>query len=270
MTDKWFSQLMTALLVICAWFTSVPVYSEPLPTVRLCYEQYPQSPYSLGVSQVPQENPGLIIDLVNQALQQAGLSADFYRSSWNRCIDDLRTGQTDGLFSMIWTPQRDPWAVFPKLPTDQVDPQKRLWSGVYRIYVRRDGQVSWDGEQFKGLNFGIGAPLGYLSYKRLSELNALSPLNVLHEEGLQLVAARRIDGYVMDPVVAAGLLKELQLEQEVVGLEIPLLEHPWYLVFSPEYYRDHSDSAERIWAALANVRETEASALVKKYQKLID
>lgn len=233
--------------------------------IRICYEQTFQPPHYFGYTEMPETNPGLQVELVKRAVKQSGFSPSFYRSSWKRCIADLKSGQADALFALIWTKDRSRWAHFPLREDGQVDPNKRLWTGSYQVYVRHNSPLSWDGKQLKGLHFGIGAPLGYFSHQRLAQLDALSPINVGHHDGLTLVANKRMDGYVIDSSVAEVVLRQLQLETQLKSLLPALVEHPWYLVFSADFYQQQPHSAETIWNALAQVRENQGEDLMQYY-----
>lgn len=253
------------LLLGCAWLT-LPAFAAPWPTIRLCYESVALVPYASAPAD--KRGPGLILELLESAAQQAEVRLQLHQQPWKRCIHEMHQGGTDGIFVAIWQPDRDAWGRFPgrdpRLGT-AVDPARAVWPVQYVVIGRAGGRLSWDGQRFSGVRHGVGAPLGYVVSQRLQELAVLAGGSMAPSKALRMVAAGRLDGYVLEREIALDLLDQLQLQEELVLLPTPLLEAEWYLPFSHPFYAAHADIVERFWRTLGEQREKRADELRQRY-----
>lgn len=236
--------------------------------LRLCYESEDLVPYTAPQPNSPVGQPGLLLELVEQAARQARLRLDLHRRPWKRCIHEVRQGDSDGLFAAIWQADREAWGRFPGRLAQGMAPvaeRQRLWRVTYRIIVRPDSSLEWDGRRFFGIVHGIGAPLGYATSQRLQALGVLASESFAVDKGLRMTAAGRLDGYVLEHEIGQALIERLQLQDRLTLLPMPLMTSDWYLPVSHQYYRDHPELAERFWAALAEQRERLGGELAQRY-----
>ncbi len=251
-----------SVLLLCS-LAGAPLAS-PAP-VRICYEYHAQPPYIFGEHDVPTQHAGLLVELITQAVIASGLDVAFYRASWNRCLQDLKDGDADSTFAMIWTDDRDRWARFPKQTDGQLRTHARLWRGNYRVFTAIDHPLTWDGQQFSGLQFGLGAPLGYVAYQRLQAMDVLHPMALEPRWGLRLVAKGRMDGYVVDEYIGRWWLHQEQITEQMKILPASFFRDDWYLPFSLRFYDQNPEQAERIWSELARIREQLGDVLARRY-----
>ena len=137
------------------------------PRLRICYESDDAMPFWTDAQQA---KPGLLVELIQAAAQQADLRLEFQRQPWKRCVMQLQSGQSDGIFAAIWQADRDVWGQFPGRDPERqeaVDRDYRLWQVDYPIIISTDSLLQWNGQQFKGLQYGLSAPLGYIASQRL-------------------------------------------------------------------------------------------------------
>ena len=95
--------------------------------LRICYEAEDAPPF-IGDHQ--SATPGLLLELVKSAAQQLDLRLEFQRQPWKRCILQLQSGQSDGIFAAIWQADRDAWGQFPGRDAEHGKPvnrEYRLW-----------------------------------------------------------------------------------------------------------------------------------------------
>lgn len=236
--------------------------SEP---VKICYEYNAQPPYTFGDHAIPEHNPGLLVDLIDSTFNALPYQVKFYRRSWKRCMEELKNGQADATFAMIWTEERALWAQFPARADGALDPDRYLWAGTYSFFVHPDSPLSWDGHRLSQIKLGVGAPLGYISYERLKALNALSQITVDQKAGLEMVANQRMDGYVIDQAIGLYQMKQLGLENSLMSLPVPFMSSSWYLPFSKKYYQRYPERVEQIWDTLAQQRAKNSQQLLKRY-----
>ena len=255
---------LSILLLVCLF--AGPLSAEQRSQLRLCYELGGLPPYTSPA--LPAEQPGLIIELIQQAAQQAGLSLKLHQEPWKRCVHQVQQGHSDGLFIAVWQADRDAWGHFPgrdALAGTPVNSAQRLWRVEYPVIVRSDATLQWDGRQFTGVRHGVGAPLGYVVAQRLRELGVLSSESLAPAKALKLVAAGRLDGYVLEREIAQELIESQQLEGQLMFLPQPLLVTEWYLPLSHQFYAAHPAQAEALWQALAEQRERLGAELARRY-----
>lgn len=253
-------------LTILSLLGLLPALAAAPVTVKICYESTDNPPYiGSSLDQASAPHPGILVELVDQAVRDSGLTPEFYRSSWQRCKDDLKTGQADTTFAMIWTPNRAEWARFPTDGNGELRANARLWDGIYRVFVSVKSHLTWNGHNFNQLHFGLGAPLGYVAYDKLVTLDAINKHHLDQISGLKQVARKRLDGYVIDQAIGQALLAQQDLLQKVTMLDTPFLETQWYLPVSNAFYQKHPEHAEQIWLQLTRQREQRGPQLLHKY-----
>lgn len=234
------------------------------PRLRICYETEDAPPF-IGDHQ--SATPGLLLELVKSAAQQLDLPLEFQRQPWKRCILQLQSGQSDGIFAAIWQADRDAWGQFPgrdpqrELPVDR---HYRLWQADYPIITRVGSPLQWDGQQFSGLQVGLSAPLGYIASQRLQALGVLKTSQSA-EKALKLVELGRLDGYVVERQIGTTHIRQLGLQSKLTMLPIPLFHADWYLPLSHQFTRQHPELAQRFWQALGEQRQRQEAELSQRY-----
>ena len=252
-----------------AWLLTVilcsSVQAAP-PVLRLCYEVDEGMPF---VADAHQQPPGLLLELVMAAAEQAEIKLEFQRLPWKLCIYQLQNGQSDGVFPAIWQADRDAWGQFPGRDVTlgrQADHNYRLWQGNYHVITRSNSPLKWDGQRFSGLQHGLTAPLGYVATQRLHALGGLST-SAPHapERALKLVALGRLDGYILEHLIGTAYLRRLALQDDLIFLPQPFLQADWHLPLSHTFFRQHPDLAQHFWNALRTQREQRDIELTKRY-----
>ncbi|WP_405119254.1 substrate-binding periplasmic protein [Pseudomonas leptonychotis] len=240
--------------------------------LRICYETEDSMPFWTDAEQA---NPGLVVELIKSAAQQADLRLELQRQPWKRCILQLQSGQSDGIFAAIWQADRDAWGQFPGRDPERqqaVDRDYRLWQVDYPIITRIDSSLQWNGQQFSGLQFGLSAPLGYVASQRLQALGvqAKDTINLNAEKALKLVALGRLDGYVLEHQIGNTHIRKLDLQNDLTMLPVPFLEADWYLPLSHQFTRQHPQQAQRFWQALRDQRMRQEVDLSQRYLHIGD
>lgn len=235
------------------------------PLLRICYESDDSMPFWTDAQQA---QPGLLVELVQAAAEQAELRLEFQRKPWKRCLMQLQNGQSDGIFAAIWQADRDTWGQFPGRDPQHdrpVDRDYRLWQADYPIITRIDSPLQWDGQQFSGLHYGLSAPLGYIASQRLQALGVLATASHSAEKALKLVTLGRLDGYVIERQIGNTHIHKLGLQPNLKVLPIPLLEADWYLPLSHRFTEQHPELAQRLWQALREQRQRQEAELSQRY-----
>lgn len=255
-------------LIAAALLTPLSAMADPLPVLRICYELQDSMPFWAAATDQNKPRPGLLLELIQPAAEQAGLRLEFQRQPWKRCILQLQQGQVDGIFAAIWQPERDSWGQFPGRDTQRNTPVQRdyrLWQVDYPIIARKGGTLNWDGEHFSGTRNGLSAPLGYVAAQQLESLGVLAKPTYSAERAIKLIALDRLDGYVLERQIARNYIRTADLQTQLVFLPKPLLSADWYLPLSHQFYSQHPELAQRFWQALAEQREAHGAELGARY-----
>lgn len=230
--------------------------STPGAAFTLCVESADYPPFIHARGEI--EQAGLLPQMVLQAAIEHGERVELLRQPWKRCIHNVRTGKIDSLLALIWSPERDEWVAFPKRPQQPLggpDSELRLWREEYRIFVPLQGTLRYDGTRFSGLRTGIGAPTGYVVWKRLKEAGVLNESVLKPQIGLRLVAMDRLDGYVSERSIGLHLLRTMGLRERVALLPQVYHQDDAYLVFSHQFRYRHPQLTQAIWQSLRGIRE---------------
>lgn len=255
-------------LVTLSLLIPAAVLAETPEVLRICYEIQDSLPFWSTMTDQGEAKPGLLLELIDSAAQQAGLRLELQRQPWKRCILQLQHGQSDGIFAAVWQPERDTWGQFPGRDTQRDAPVQRhyrLWQADYPIIARNGGTLGWDGKHFSGTRNGLSAPLGYVANQRLEALGVLAKPTYSAEIALKLIALQRLDGYVLERQIARNHIRTLGLQTQLVLLPTPLFAADWYLPLSHQFYRQHPELAQRFWQALAEQREARSAELSARY-----
>ncbi|MCL9782401.1 transporter substrate-binding domain-containing protein [Vibrio sp. S4M6] len=255
---------MKCVIAIALLSFAIPLYAaaEKKP-IKVCYENVELKPFILGTKTIPAK-PGYIVELVKLAVEASGAKAVFYRKPWKRCIHNLKHGEVDAIFAAIRTPEREKWASFP----DSAHAEQYLLKVTYPIFVNRKSNLKWDGQQFHGVKYGVGAPLGYIARQHLMEMNVY-PKGVHHlnlERGMRMVALGRLDGYVINQTTGEQLVQNLGLDEQVTTLSTPFMYEFLHLAFSKPFFQKSKLCAEQVWHQLALTRQTYGEKLLNSYK----
>ncbi len=235
------------------------------PIIEFCYEEADQLPYvgPRGMS----GGPGILIEIIEQASKDAGLRARFTRRPWKRCLFNLKTGQSDGIFAVVWQGERDSWGEFPKHQNGELKREWRLWTSNYHVYSHKESSLRWEGKRFEGLNYGVSSPLGYVVSKRLMDMEAASTKSHSLVEGFGLLKLNRLDGFVIDELAGDAQASRVDGEKVLRKHPVPFYSSDWYLPLSHEFVARYPEHAEKFWRGLQRHRLKSGESLVKKYQK---
>lgn len=234
--------------------------------LRVCYESSPYYPY-LNEDQSGRA-PGILVEIIEEATKHIDINLVLYRSSWKRCLTDLKRGLADGIFAAIWSSEREEWASFPKDKNGKLDVNRFLWKVNYKVHVRKDSKITWNGKQFSKSDIKVSAPRNYIAFDLLEKLNVVPRIYYKASQGLRLVAKKRLDGFVIEEKIGKNLLRKHGLTKDVVPLKNNFFEAIWYLPLSKKFYKKHSEIAEKLFTAINDSRVNLKEDLVKKYDNL--
>ncbi len=232
-----------ALLLVCLLLSPPLLARDP---ITLCYEHKDGPPWRT------MDGAGLNFDLLKQVAARTRVTFSFLSLPWKRCLAKLQANEVDGVFSVSYSDNRLVAGVFPGggLP----DVSKRMHNSRYYLVRRKDSRIDWDGKSFHNVSGVIGYNMGYSVGDFLRELKApLEEVNQRTADLLKLVSLGRIAGAaVFESDMEAVHNSPFAADLEIVP--IPLIEKPYYLIFSHALIQNRPQLAQQVWKAIEEVR----------------
>ncbi len=232
------------------------VAAEP---VRILYDVFENPPLINGNGTgIDPVRPGLAIELLRMASEQANIRIDLSRTPWQRGLYLIETGQADAIFASSYVEERLRYGVYP-LKDGHPDTHRKLFDQSYRLYVRTGSGVGWDGKTLTNLHGPVGATPGYAVVPVLRAMGVQVEEEPSHISNLRKLVAGRLDAYAELDTHVRPLLRSNPKEfGGIVELSPPVLSKPYYLMFSKISYDRAPEVAERLWDAIALVNESAA------------
>jgi polar amino acid transport system substrate-binding protein len=242
---------MLAALACCAMAAAAQA-TPPVETVTLCFERANVTPWRT------EQLGGLNFELLRMVEQRLNIHFDFQSVPWKRCLAQLQANAYDGAFAVSYMPERRALGVFPGTGGGGADSARRMHVDRYMLLRRKGSAVEWDGKALRKLQGPVGFQLGY------SVGEVLRGLHVEVDEGSQradelarkLILGRLGAAAMGGSDTAAIMRGPLAAQLEV--LPLPLIEKPYYLVLSHGMAERRPELAQRIWTAMAQVRNSPA------------
>jgi polar amino acid transport system substrate-binding protein len=243
--------------------------AEPTSFI-FCYQDIELYPNYTGASaQVPTRDRGVVVELVELAAAEAGLTPVFVRFPWNRCISLLRQGRVDSLVAS-YRPERADAAAYP-MKDGKPDTGKLITLSGYYLYQRGTVPDQWDGTKFTDRALNIGAPLGYSITAELKK----SGINVVTTNTtadlFQMLSYGRIDAVAAPGAAADTLLHKYPGRFGWIRkVEAPLRVNPYFIAFSHQFREKHGATVQRVWDNSLSLYRRHFAALQIKYAAVVD
>jgi polar amino acid transport system substrate-binding protein len=234
-----------------ALFATLSSWASEPPTIRLCQDSEDVYPWTL------RSRPGLNNILLEIVAKKVGVQFEITSEPWKRCQENMKLGVVDGMFAISYLKERLEFGVYPTKGTEP-DVSKNLMIDGYSLYRRRgDAGVNWDGKVLTASG-PIGAQRGYSVSAQLQKLNANVDSGAYHVDDnfRKLVIGRIAAAALRTSEGDSVLFSNREFNGKVEKLPVPLVEKPYYLMFSKQYVADHGKQTQDIWNMIEKVRES--------------
>jgi polar amino acid transport system substrate-binding protein len=260
--------VVLALLPALASRRTPAIAAEP---VRILFDVFENPPLINGNgTAIDPVQPGLAIEMLRMAGKQANVPIALSRTPWKRGLYLIETGQADAIFASSFVKERLRYGVYP-MKDGQPDTRRKLFDQSYRLYVRAGSGVGWDGRKLTNLHAPVGATPGYAVVPLLRAMGVEVVQEPSHLANLRELAAGRIDAYAELDTHVRPLLRSNPAEfGGIIELSPPVLTRPYYLMFSRVFYVRAPKIAERIWDAIAMVKDSAAYQALLHSSKYAD
>ncbi len=248
-----FLSLILALLPAAAHCTA----PAPGTVLHLCYED--QLEWSWIRPAKGSDSGYILLELVRTRL---GRSIDYVGLPWKRCLEQVQNGSMDGVVGASFLAERQAIGVYPTDAEDRPDPSRRLALNGYHLFVPRDSALSWDGQHFANLTGPIATIIGYSIAEQLKASGAeVYQTSAGADQTLSLFRLVLGGHAAAAAMIDAGgdtvLKNHPEIASRLVKYPVPLVQKPYYLMFSHHFYEANRPLAEEIWAGLAALRDSE-------------
>lgn len=227
--------------------------------IRIAYEDEAEWPWTTA------KQDGLDQVLAKQAGEKAGFTVTLVSLPRKRAFEQLKSGDLDAIINLSFKPERLEFLAYP-LAGEKADTARRMHEDSNSVFARIGDPLAWDGKAFQGLTGAIGALPGHGSAESLKKLG----LNV--DDGaktmlgqLEKVQLGRLQATVL-PTDAAKLLisKNAELAKAVAPLPAPYTAKAAYLCLSKPFAAKAAGDADKLWAAIAEIRESDTFKTMAK------
>ena len=243
-----------ACLAMIGWLS--PRQAIAVETIVFCLEKADVRPWRT------QDNGGLNIDLLNQVARKLNVNFEYRGMPWKRCLTQLKANEVSGAIGGSYKVDRLEMGVYPG--RSKLDVSKRLNFDRYVVMRAKGTMVDWDGNAFQNLNGPVGIQLGYSISETLRDLGVKIDESDqrIRDLAIKLTSGQLSAAAVLDGEASAFKSAEPSLAAHVEVLPTPLVEKPYFLIFSHSFAATRSDMANRIWNTIEEVRNSQ------EYQKL--
>jgi polar amino acid transport system substrate-binding protein len=247
--------LLPAIVSACLLAATAVAAASP-SHIALCFERQEVLPWRTL------DFEGLNFEMLADVEKRTGVKFVYHSMPWKRCLEQLKTNQIDGAFSVSFNPGRATIGAFPGVDANAAHPQadtsKRMHMDSYVLVRPRGSRLNWDGKHIQNLEGRIGFQLGY----SVGEL--LRAQGIPIDEGSQRsdeladkLIAGRLAGAALGGRTTAKLMHS-PIASKLEVLPLPLIEKAYYLVFSNTFYRANPQLAARLWSAVEQARNSPA------------
>ncbi|NCC25201.1 MAG: hypothetical protein EOM25_08385, partial [Deltaproteobacteria bacterium] len=228
------SFLLACIVLIC--FPALTIgragaETRPLALI-FCHEDQNAFPWVF-----PAENGtgvvGLDLVLIDLLSKELNIPIATVGMPWKRCLRSLETQEVHGAFASSFVAERQAQGRYPELPNGGPDPDRRIHTSGYSLYVPDGSTLDWNGTDFLNLNGTLGIQSGFSVAENLDALGAAYEENAGVEANLEKVLRNRIQGAVLQTQRADHVLtSDSRFRNSLKKAPIPISEKPYYLMLS--------------------------------------
>lgn len=225
-------------------------------SITLTYESADSYPWSM------KDGSGInfiLLNLVDDALPEVEFK--YNQVPWKRCFNNIQINKSEGCFAASYKQKRLKYGYYPGTHRGHgVDDSLRLHSSSYSVYTLKDAEISVSGNMtINGLSGNIASPAGYSIAQDLKNSGypvdsqaskTANNFSKLIAGRIQAVAALTLNGNNI-------LAQQPAFSEKIDVVNPPLINKPYYLMFSKKFVSQNKALAEKIWRTIANVRDSQ-------------
>ncbi len=236
-------------------------------TVNVATGDIANVPRILGEGSTLHEPPGIQIELLMKAAKQVGIKLNITRLPSKRVLDNLEKGQSDAALIFSYSDDRAKYAAYP-MKNGKPDSARKIYNVGYVVYKQKNSPLKWDGKQFLNLKGVIGSILGWSVSEELSKMGLKVEEVKNHKQNLEKLKLGRIEAFVGPEEVIDYLIK-INDYKNIEKMQKPFSEKPYFVIFNKKFKEINSDSIEKFWDKIGEIRDKTILELMPKYEKFL-
>ncbi len=263
--------LRCILLIVVVLIVSPCWADTTQQTVKILLNAQKYPPYVMdeGVT-INWEFPGISLELLRMVANKLGLEFEYYRTVWKRGLYMIEHGDGDAIFPSSYRKERAEYALYPMMD-NAPDPSKAIRTYAYWLYVRKDSNVTWDGQRIEHLNNPVAAGMGNAIVADLKKMGySVNDSSPKYATMLEMLLAHRVDAVAgFADRVDREIAKDPERYSTIKRMDIPLRQKNGYLMFSKHFAKKHAETMEKIWEMIRTVKASpEFEKIRQKYLSL--
>ncbi|WP_168224753.1 substrate-binding periplasmic protein [Rhodoferax aquaticus] len=225
--------------------------------LRLCFEQADVRPWRT------REGTGLNFSLINAVAINVGVRVEYVPLPWKRCLAELKSNAVDGAIGASFKSDRLEMGAYPGGKTP--DASKRLYVERYVLVRRKFSAIQWNGRAFSHVDGPVGTQLGYSIGEQLLSMDVLvdDGSSSIAELLQKLMAGRVSAAAVLGNELRYWMRQEPKLADKLEVLPQPLVEKPYFLMFSHRLVETSPALANEFWNSVEQQRKAAPYRLIE-------
>jgi polar amino acid transport system substrate-binding protein len=217
MKRKLYPVILSVVLAITSHMTA---FADTLSVVTLHYPPYCYDENG--------EVKGFGADLLREVFRRMDIPIQIKVLPWKRALKMVKDGKADAVFLAFKTDEREQFADFP---------EEVFITEPTSFFVRKDSDITWDGDLSSMSMYKFTRPLGYSSGTEFDTAVKTGVIPRIEDAGSPQITIRklikeRVDILVANRYVILDELKKMNKVGEIKELEPVINEDPSYLAFS--------------------------------------
>ena len=238
-----FLHFLAVLILSAGMVVAGPTASKAEKTaLKVVYTEW--FPYTYTENGQPN---GFEIEILQSVLGELGIRAEFISLPWKRCLAHLRTGQSDLLVSMLHSPERETFTIYP---------EENISVSRTSFFVRTNSAISFNGDIAEMEKYSVGVALGFVYGEAFDNAEFVFKAEANgSEQIIKQLLASRIDLGAENEMVVSAQANKLGVRHKIRFLSPPIHSQKLYVGFSKA--SDLQGLSEPFSKTLANFKKTD-------------
>ena len=241
--------LIAALLCLCC----LPSLAAEAVRLSVAVTDQASPPYIIGEGALFAGQPGLAVELLQQAAEACHVELQLERQPGMRLLQNLQYGTVQASLLLSWNEERAQFASFP-WRDGKPDAALRLATLRYALYVRDDSKLTWNGESLNNAAALVGYNLGWSVRGDLTRHGIKAESAPGMVSNFNKLQAGRIDAYAAQDIMANAYVKQ-HPALHVHALPLPVVSKDYFMPFNKTFALQQPQLVQCLWQQMARRRD---------------
>jgi polar amino acid transport system substrate-binding protein len=233
--------------------------------LRLGYPDVENFPLFMGVGPAVPPAPGIVVELVQRAVHDAGGESTIVRLAIARVYQQLKDGHIDGFPCLSYNEERAAYLAYP-MRAGKPDSNRRCARLNYVIYQLHGGSARWDGNALSVAG-PVGVNRAFSIVDRLRELGATVDEQISERELFAMLARGRVAAVVTLENIGDSEAARSVNAKRFEKLPLPLSTRDYFLGVTRFFYAANTPFVERVWTRIGELRDPVFMELTPRYAR---